>query len=106
MIRRKHLFKLFVAVAVAASVSVVGARSAKATEPPYNSHAYVYGGASLQEAQAIQSAGIEGVRFASAEHKLKAVRAQTRTLITDTLGGNGKAKAQKATSGSTRFVAS
>jgi len=89
MIRRQHFFKLFVALAVAASISVVGARSAKATERPYNAHASAYGGA----------------RFASAEHRLKAARAHDRTLITDTLGGNGRPRVEPSASGSTRFVA-
>jgi hypothetical protein len=88
MLGKHSMFKLFVAVAVAASIAVVGARAAKASEPPYNPHAYVHGGSSQEVSQAIQASGYEGVRFVTAAGNLKRARAH-RSLITDTLGGNG-----------------
>ena len=56
MFSKHHLFKLFVAIAVAATVAVAGARTAKAGNS-YDPQAYVYGGASAKVAGAIQSAG-------------------------------------------------
>ena len=75
MFSNHHLFKLFAAIAVAASIAVTGARSATAGTP-YNPTAYVPGGASAKVARAIQSAS----------------KTQSFHLITDTLGGNGYAK--------------
>jgi hypothetical protein len=91
MFGKRSMFKSFVAIAVAASIAVVGAKSAKAGNP-YNPSAYVYGGASQQVAQSIQSVGSGPHRSVSAARNLKRARVQGFTIITDTLGGNGTAK--------------
>jgi hypothetical protein len=91
MFSQHHLFKLFAAIAVAASIAVVGARSATAGTS-YNPSAYVAGGASAKVAQAIQSAGFGSAREVSSARSPKASKTQSFHLITDTLGGNGYAK--------------
>jgi len=91
MFSKHHLFKLVAAIAVAASIAVIGARSAKAGNP-YNPSAYVYGGASAKLAQAIQSAGSGSNREVSSARSAKASKTQSFHLITDTLGGNGYPK--------------
>lgn len=88
MFATHHLFKLFAATAVAASVAVVGARAANAADP-YNPHAYVYGGAPQQVGQAIQGSGSGSTRSVSVARRQKALRPQGLRMITDTLGGNG-----------------
>jgi hypothetical protein len=85
----KHLFKLFVAIAVAASIAVVGARAAKGANP-YNPNAYVYGGASQEVGQAIQSTGSGSTRAVTFARRQRALRQQGFRIITDTLGGNGQ----------------
>jgi hypothetical protein len=82
------MFKFFMAVAVAASLAVLGVGAAKAGNP-YSPSAYVYGGASPGVGQAIQSAGSGSTRSVSAARHLKALRPQGLRIITDTLGGNG-----------------
>jgi hypothetical protein len=89
MFGKHYLFKLFVAMAIATSIAVVGARTAKAGNP-YNPNAYVYGGASQDVAQAIQSAGFGSARSVSVARHHKALRVQGLRFITDTLGGNGQ----------------
>ena len=84
----KHLFKLVVAVALAASIAVVGARAAKAGNP-YNPNAYVHGGASQEVGLAIQSAGSGSTRSVSVARHRKSLRPQGLRIVTDTLGGNG-----------------
>jgi hypothetical protein len=91
MFGKRSMFKSLVAVAVAASIAVVGAKSAKAGNP-YNPSAYVYGGASEQVAQSIQSVGNGSHRSVSAARHLKPARVQGFRIITDTLGGNGTPK--------------
>jgi hypothetical protein len=89
MFGKRFMFKLVAALAVAVALAVVGARTAKAGNP-YNPQAYVYGGASQQESEAITAQGYEAVRFATAARHLRALRAARHfPLITDTLGGNG-----------------
>jgi hypothetical protein len=56
MFGKRSMFKSFVAIAVAASIAVVGAKSAKAGNP-YNPSAYVYGCASHQVSRSIQCGG-------------------------------------------------
>jgi hypothetical protein len=88
----KHLIiKLVAALAVAVALAALGARMAKAGNP-YNPQAYVYGGASQAEAQAIQSAGSGSAREVSSARRTNASKTQSFHLITDTLGGNGYAK--------------
>jgi hypothetical protein len=65
MFGKHYLFKLVAAIAVAASIAVVGARIAKAASP-------------------------HGRSVASARHA-KSVKPAGLRLITDTLGGSGKA---------------
>jgi hypothetical protein len=89
MFGKHHLFKLVAAIVVAASIAVVGARTAKAGNS-YNPGAYVYGGASLPVSQAIQSAGFSSSRSVTAARHVKAARVQGLRFITDTLGGNGQ----------------
>lgn len=89
MFGKSYLFKLVAAIAVAASLAVVGARAAEAGNP-YNPNAYVYGGASQAVSQAIQSAGFGSNRSVAAARRLKAHRSQGLRLMTDTLGGNGQ----------------
>jgi len=89
---RKHLIiKLVAALAVAVALAALGARMAKAGNP-YNPQAYVYGGASQAEAQAIQSAGFGSAREVSSARRTNASKTQSFHLITDTLGGNGYPK--------------
>ena len=84
----KHLiFKLVAALGVAVALAAFGARMAKAGNP-YNPQAYVYGGASQTEAQAIQSAGFGSSRQVSSARRA-ASKTQSFHLITDTLGGKG-----------------
>jgi hypothetical protein len=96
MFGKHHLFKLAAATALAASVAVVGARTAKAGTP-YNPGAYVYGGASHQVAQASQDAGFRALRSISSARQQK-VATQSFRFITDTLGGNGQPKATQVRS--------
>jgi len=99
MFGKRCMFKSVVAVAVAASIAVVGARSARAGTP-YDPSAYVYGGASEQVAQSIQSAGNGPHRSVAAARKLTSARVQGLRIITDTLGGNGTPKLLLAGGGS------
>ena len=78
MFGKQHLFRLFVAIAVAASFAIAGARTAKAASPHARS-------------------------VASARHA-KALRSQGVRIVTDTLGGNGQAQLP-ASGGSGRTVA-
>ena len=88
----KHLIiKLVAALVVAVALAALGARMAKAGNP-YNPQAYVYGGASQAEAQAIQSAGSGSTREVSSARRTNASKTQSFHLITDTLGGNGYRK--------------
>ncbi len=104
MFRKHDLFKLVAAIAVAASLAVVGARSAKAGNP-YNPQAYVYGGASSQVSEAIQAQGYEAVRFTTAARALKRARAAHRfAMITDTLGGNGGVRLPLGHGGSRNLI--
>jgi hypothetical protein len=119
MFSKRSMFTSLVAIAVAASIAVAGAKSAKAGNP-YSPSAYVYGGASHQVAQAIQSVGgtpaptgrvdqidvtnlpLENGLTANQSAALAAQQghrsvsttrnlraARGFTIITDTLGGNG-----------------
>jgi hypothetical protein len=88
MFGKRSMFKSIVAIAVAASFAVVGAKTATA-DNSYNPYAYVHGGASQPVSRAIQSAGVESQRFVTSARNLKRARAQGSHLITDTLGGNG-----------------
>jgi hypothetical protein len=56
MFGKRSMFKSLVAIAVAASIAVVGATSAKAGSP-YNPSAYMYGCASQQVSRSIQCGG-------------------------------------------------
>jgi hypothetical protein len=104
MFRKHYIFKLVAAIAVAASLAVVGARTAKAGNP-YNPQAYVYGGASPQVSEAIQAQGYEAVRFATAARALKRARAAHRfSMITDTLGGNGRVQLKLGHGGSRNLI--
>ena len=65
MFGKHHLFKLVAAIVVAASIAVVGARTAKAGNS--------YNPRSVSTARHAKAARVQGLRF-----------------ITDTLGGNGQ----------------
>ena len=91
MFGKYYISKLVAALAVAVALAVLGAATAKAGNP-YNPQAYVYGGASQAEAQAIQSAGSGSAREVSSARRTNASKTQSFHLITDTLGGNGYRK--------------
>jgi len=78
MFGKQHLFRLFVAIAIAASFAVAGARTAKAAGPHSRS-------------------------VATARHA-KSLRSQGVRIVTDTLGGNGRAELP-ASGGGSRTVA-
>lgn len=100
MFRKHYLLRLFGSIAVAASIAVVGARTANAGNS-YDPNAYVYGGASQAVAQAIQSADYGSNRSpATARHQEKVAHAQGLHFITDTLGGNGQLPARSGGGGS------
>jgi len=98
MFCKHHLFKLVAAIVVAASIAVVGARTAKAGNS-YNPGAYVYGGASPAVSHAIQSVGFGSKRSVTAARRTKVAAVQGLRLITDTLGGSGQLRSIPALSG-------